>query len=226
LFVIEGSAAMAIRAVLFDFDGVIADTENHHVAAWERTLYTMGWEFPPELVARAAEIDDRVFLTDLFAMKSVAPGDVDGWVRRKQALVVEMLADSPRVYPGVPELVSRLATLGMRLAVVSTTWRENIQIVLRASGLEDAFREIVSKEDVEAPKPDPSCYRLALHRLRVATSQAVALEDAPTGISAARSAGIGVVAVGHRRPDGDWIAGAKFVRDLKDPDAVLEVIGL
>ena len=59
--------------MLFDFDGVIADTENHHVAAWERTLGRLGWELADEAAARAAEIDDRYFLQELFSRRSKVP---------------------------------------------------------------------------------------------------------------------------------------------------------
>ena len=124
---------MPPRAVLFDFDGVIADTENIHVAAWQRTFGLMGWRYRPTSLRRAAEIDDRDFLAEVFAGKEIDGGDVDGWVRRKQELTVALLADSPRIYPGVAELVARLRGR-VRLAVVSTTWRENIETVLRAAG--------------------------------------------------------------------------------------------
>src|SRR3954452_13561914 len=116
---------MPPRAVPFDFDGVIADTENHHVAAWERTFGLMGWDVPPEVCARAMELDDRVFLAEVFASRQITDGNLEGWVRRKQELTVEMLRDAPRIYPGVRELVDRLRGKA-RLAVVTTTWRENI----------------------------------------------------------------------------------------------------
>ena len=156
----------APRAVLFDFDGVIADTENVHVAAWERTFGAMGWDVPAEQCARAAEIDDRAFLAEVFAERKIEEGDLDGWVARKQRLAAAMLADEPRLYPGVAELVGRLAGRA-RLAVVSTARREDIRGVLRAGGLLDAFAAIVGKEDVRATKPDPEPYRAALERLGV-----------------------------------------------------------
>src|SRR4051812_47090639 len=112
------------RAVCFDFDGVIADTENVHVAAWQRTLARFGWEAPDDLCARAMEEDDRVFLAAIFARRKIEGGDVEGWVRRKQELTVALLGESPRLYPGVAELVRSLQGRA-RLAVVTTTWREN-----------------------------------------------------------------------------------------------------
>ena len=118
---------------------MIADTENVHVAAWERTFGLMGWSVSPEDCALAAELDDRAFLRGLFDAKGVEGGDVDGWVARKQETTLAMLRDSPRVYPGVCELVQLLAQEA-RLAVVSTTWRANIEAVLDASGMRGRSR--------------------------------------------------------------------------------------
>ena len=86
---------MRPRAVLFDFDGVLADTENVHVAAWQRTFGLMGWLEADEACARAAEIDDRAFCAEVFARRKLEGGDVEGWSRRKQELAVRMLACMP-----------------------------------------------------------------------------------------------------------------------------------
>ena len=91
---------MAVQAVLFDFDGVIADTVNVHVVAWQRTLSTLGWRVSDEVAARAGEVDDRAFLSDLFAKRGIESDKVDEWVRRKQVLTVELLKDSPRLHRG------------------------------------------------------------------------------------------------------------------------------
>jgi beta-phosphoglucomutase len=216
---------MPPRALLLDFDGVIADTENIHVAAWQRTLAAMGWEVADEVCARAVEVDDRIFLAELFAARKIEGGDVDGWVARKQAMTVSLLADSPRLYPGVPALV-RAVRGRARLAVVTTTWRDNVATVLRASGLDDAFELVVAKEDVREVKPDPECYRKALRRLRVPAGDAVALEDSPSGLAAARGAGVRAVAVGHRLPRGGWVGDSDFLPDLRKTSAVLAAMGI
>ncbi len=202
---------MPPRALLFDFDGVIADTENIHVAAWERTFGDMGLDVPPEVCACAAEVDDRAFLAGVFRTRNIEGGDVEGWLRRKQDLTVRMLVDSPRIYPGVPALIGRLSEVA-RLAIVSTTWRANISAVLAPSGLLDDFAEIIGKEDVTAVKPDPAAYRLALRRLKVKAAESLALEDSPTGLTAARAAKIPCLAVGHRRDAGPWCDGASSCR--------------
>lgn len=216
---------MPIRAVLFDFDGVLADTENIHVAAWERTFALMGWDVPPEICARAAEEDDRLFLKSVLATKGVRDGDLAGWVARKQATTLEMLKASPRIYPGVRELVGALSGR-VRLAVVSGTWRANVKAVLDSAGLTSAFDAVIGKEDAKKPKPDGAAYLAALSALGISADDSVAIEDSPTGLNSAKAAGLRVIAVGHRREAGDWCEGAGFVPKLYDRDKALEAIGL
>ncbi len=103
----------------------------------------------------------------------------------------------------------------MRLAVVSGTWRENVEAVLTASNLRDAFELIVGKDDVQAVKPDPEAYLLALERLKLKPADAIAVEDSPSGLHAARAAGIPVIAVGHRRERGDWVGDCPFVASFQ-----------
>ncbi|WP_435009518.1 HAD family hydrolase [Tundrisphaera lichenicola] len=216
---------MPTRAVLFDFDGVIADTENVHVAAWQRTFGQMGWLESDETCARAAEIDDRAFCAEVFARRKIDGGDIEGWARRKQELTIRMLLDAPRLYPGVADLVKHLDGK-VRLAVATTTWRANVEAVLGSSGLSGAFEYIIAKEDVKALKPDPECYRLAVARLGLNAGEVVALEDSPTGLAAASGAGVRALAIGHRRPSGDWSGESAFLPNLSDLEALNRAIGL
>lgn len=212
------------RAVLFDFDGVLADTENIHVAAWERTFAALGWEVASDVCARAAEEDDRAFLSQVFAEHGVHDGDVAGWVARKQQLMRTLLADSPRLHHGVKELVRALRERQRRLAVVSGTWRENVAIVLGTSGIADHFELIVGKEDVAHVKPHPEVYHRALEKLRVSASHAVAIEDSPSGLQSAHDAHVRCLAIGHRRPRGPWLGDAPFLPNFHDTDAALRLL--
>ncbi len=215
---------MPPKAILFDFDGVIADTANHHIAAWQRTLAVMGWQIADEVAARSAEVDDREFLAELFAERGIAEGPIDDWVRKKQVLAVQLLNDAPRVFPGVVGLIQELQGI-VRLGVVSGTWRENIKTVLDAAGLAGSFDLIVAKEDVTAAKPAPDAYQLALERLRLAASSTVAIEDSPAGLASARAAGIRVIAVGHRRPFGEWVGDAIYISGFEPARGLLQHLG-
>ncbi len=216
---------MPLKAILLDFDGVIAETDNHHIAAWQRTLSALGWQIPDEVAARSAEIDDREFLVDLFAQRGVVSDKIDDWIRRKQVLTVQMLKNSPRLYPGCAELI-RLLKRRAKLGIVSGTCRENIRVVLEASGLGEYFETIVSKEDVTSVKPAPDAYQLALRKLRVSAKSAVAIEDSPTGLASARAAGIRVIAVGHRHPFGDWVGESLYVSGFEPVEGLLRNLGL
>ena len=216
---------MPLKAVLLDFDGVIAETCNHHIAAWQRTLSTLGWQISDEVAARSTEIDDRDFLAELFAGRGIVSQKIDDWVLRKQVLTVQMLRESPRLYPGVFELI-RLLSEKAKLAVVSGTWRENIQTVLGATGLSDRFDLIIGKEDVTSVKPAADAYLLALKKLRVAARSAVAIEDSPSGLASARAAGIRVIAVGHRHAFGDWVGDSLYVSGFEPVEGLLRNLGL
>ena len=216
---------MRPKVVLFDFDGVLADTENVHVAAWERTFGRMGLDVPADQCSRAAEVDDRDFLREIFHRKHVDEGDVAGWVRHKQELTVAILQDWPPLYPGVGPLLDALQET-CRMAVVTTTWRANVESVLRPCGLWDRFGWCIGKEDVSAIKPAPDAYLLALERMKIPAGNAVAVEDSPTGLEAAKAAGIRVVAVGHRRRRGEWCEGVPFVENFEDLPAVMKALGL
>ena len=146
---------MPLKAILLDFDGVIAETDNHHIAAWQRTLSALGWQIPDEVAARSAEIDDREFLVELFAQRGIVSDKIDDWIRRKQVLTVQMLKDSPRLYPGCRRADPAAARAGPNWRIVSGTWRENIRAVLEAAGLGDCFETIVSKEDVDVAEAGP-----------------------------------------------------------------------
>ncbi len=216
---------MPPKAILFDFDGVIADTGNHHIAAWQRTLAVMGWHIADEVADRSAELDDREFLAEFFAQRGITEGKIDDWVRRKQVLTVQLLKDAPRLFPGVVDLVRKVHGR-VRLAVVSSTWRENIEAVLGVSGLAGSFDFIVGKEDVTAGKPAPDAYQLALKRLRLVARSTVALEDSPTGLASARAAGIRAIAVGHRRPFGEWVGDATYISGFEPAHGLLQHLGL
>ena len=168
---------MAPRAVLFDFDGVIADTENHHIAAWQRTLMALGWQVPDEIAARSAEIDDR----DSSATCS-RPGDRGrrhrGLGGKKASAHDPLLRDAPRSIPGWPIWSGSFAA--------GSGWRSSPAPGARTSrpcwpqrGCLGAFELIVAKEDVAAVKPDPEAYLLALERLGTRPAKAVASRIPP-----------------------------------------------
>ena len=125
---------------------------------------------------------------------------------------------------GVTALLERLRELGVRLAVASSSRRMWVAATLQSLGLADAFDELITGDDVDRGKPDPSIYLLAAQRLGVAPDRCVAIEDSPNGVQSARAAGMTVLGVrteytAHLHLDGV----ARTVDSLADLDLTGEV---
>lgn len=200
-----------LHAVIFDFDGIVADTEKLHYLAFERVLAVRGlgisWE---DYVETCIGFDDR----DVFRLRLGAGGEtpegeaLQALVDRKALAFVELVQEQGApIYPGVWTLVRRLHEAGQPLCVCSGALRSDIDAVLRAAGFEHSFELVVTAEEVTRSKPDPESYLLALERLMqthpdrgIRAEGVVAIEDTPTGIAAARGAGLLVLGVTNTHP--------------------------
>ncbi len=188
---------MPFDAILFDFDGVLLDTEPVHCACWSEVLAPLGanltWEFYRD---SCIGIDDREMLR---MMASQADPPVDWkhlWAQypAKQALFRSRMEKSP---PFEETLAELLAELECRypLAVVSSSACSEIEPLLEAGGLRRYFRTVVGGDSVTKHKPAPEPYLLAAERLGVKSP--LVLEDSAAGIASGRAAGFEVLAVPH-----------------------------
>ena len=180
-----------MAALLFDFNGTLSDDEGVQCAIFRELFAEQGrplseQEYFDVLAGRSdPEIVERWLGTGHPATAEV--------LERRVQLFRDRAGDGSTVPPHVREAVLRAAGRS-RLAVVSGAMRSEVDMVLRAARL-DVFEVIVSAEDVTRGKPDPEGYLLALRRLRLQAADAVAIEDAPPGIAAAKAAGLSCVAV-------------------------------
>ncbi len=177
------------RAVLFDCDGVLVDSNAAVEDAWLRWARDLGLE-PDAVLARIHGQRSQDTVRELVAMERQA-AELD----RIDRYELES-ADAVREIPGAAALVASMPP--GRWAVVTSGITTLATARLRSAGIA-VPAVLVSADDVERGKPDPEGYRLAAQRLGVATADAIVLEDAPAGIAAARAAGVGaVVGVGDR----------------------------
>jgi beta-phosphoglucomutase len=194
-----------LRALLFDFDGTIAQSEPLHYAAFAEVLARRGIVLDkPFYYQRYLALPDRECvrcMVEDFDRPDLRD-DVARLLREKSDAMAVRLARGVPLCPGVEKFVAAAAAR-CALAIVSGALRIEIATVLARSGLDRFFPVIVAAEDVGAGKPDPEGYRLAVERLRrrglpdLDVGQCLAVEDAPKGIAAARAAGIHVVALPH-----------------------------
>lgn len=215
-----------LRALLFDFNGVLVDDEPLHFRLFRDVLAEEGIELTePVYWSRYLGFDDRGCLEAAFsdAGRTAAPALVARLIARKAARYQEEIRRGG--YPffaGAVDLVGAAARSGLALAVVSGALRDEVEGALREAGLLDVVRTIVSAEDVERGKPDPEGYRRALEAINVEAPaggrlihphEAVAIEDSPAGLEAAAEAGLRAVGVAQSYPRealaaADWVVGA------------------
>lgn len=191
-------------AVIFDFDGIIVDTERLHFEAFNRVLKPMELGFNwDDYIRHYIGFDDRdAFRTRLAnGGRTVTSEELAGLLKQKAATFHRMVSEeTPIPFPGSVELIRELSGK-LPLALCSGALRSDIEPVFKGLGLHGLFDVLVTADDVAASKPDPSCYRLAVARLSehhqraLDPARCLAIEDTPAGIKAAKGAGLKVLAL-------------------------------
>jgi beta-phosphoglucomutase len=179
-----------VRAVIFDFDGVMADTERLHWQAFVEVLSPLGAEYSWEEYEKDyIGFDDRDGIRTALERAGIdySAEDLNRLLAAK-AEAFPKLAVSVPPFPGAVEAVQISAERG-KVALCTGALRSDVEPLLKAYGILDLFRVVVTAEDVEHSKPDPACYRLAAERLGIPAEQCLAVEDTPYGLQAARGAG-------------------------------------
>lgn len=201
----------SLRAVMFDFDGVIVDSEPAHFRWFQRLLADEGVTLTrADYDAIYLGMDDRECFTEALTRhgKTAALPKVPDLIERKSARLMAEMAERPPVLPGAVELVRTLAKR-VPLAICSGALRREIEAMLTHAGIDSCFVGIVSAEDVSHGKPHPEGYTKALALLNRAQSLARAIEpasclvieDSLAGIEAAKAAGMRCLAVANSYPE-------------------------
>ncbi len=206
-----------IRALLFDFDGLILDTETPEVDVWTRIYAEYGFQYPQHLWSRNVGMwpHDSGFDPAHYLHELTQDSLDEEALRIRHRKESDEIIAVESVTQGVGEYLSDAKRLGMRLGIVSSSWRDWAGGHLTRLGLASEFDCIITSEYVGKgrTKPHPDLYQAALHVLGVRPAQAIAFEDSPHGLAAARAADIFAVAVPNR---------ATAVLDLGDADLRIE----
>lgn len=205
---------MPIEALLFDFDGLIADTESAWYETWRDTLARFGGSLDPSTYAACIGTvglepeDELAALTGRDSLPAILEDmDADA-LRRCRDL-------QPR--PGIEELIGEGDERGLPRAIVSSSHQTWIEELLAAFGLDQGWTRLICADgDHEVAKPNPHLYLRALRELEVEPDRTLALEDSPNGIRAAKDAGVRCVAVPNP---------ITAALDLSGADAVLPSLG-
>ncbi len=186
-------------AIVFDMDGVLADTEPLKFRAHREAVEARGGELGRDLYRREmGGVHEEVMRAFLAASGlETTPGALEAYEERFRAAYRRLLARELEPMEGAPELLDRCREDGRRLALVTSSERWMADLVLEGLGARDAFGAVVTADDVEREKPDPEPYRRARSALGAAAERAVAVEDTRAGVASAAAAGLPVVAVRH-----------------------------
>ncbi len=202
-----------LRAILFDFNGVLVDDEPIHLELFQKVLAEEGIDLSAEdYYAHYLGFDDRgCFRAVLEAAGSpLAPDRISRLIARKSAYYqLRIRRDGFVVYPGAAELIEEVAAAGLMLGVVSGALRDEVEGALEQLGARDAFKTLVTAEDVEESKPHPQGYELGLRNLNalpplpsrlIHPHEVVAIEDSPAGLAAASACALTTLAVTQTYP--------------------------
>ncbi|MBN2388039.1 MAG: HAD-IA family hydrolase [Anaerolineales bacterium] len=184
------------KALIFDFDGLILDTETPEVVAWQEVYSRYGVEFPIDLWGQivggngAVDFDPVTYLTE----RSGQVIDTTLMRADKRVRDRELIAYQD-VLPGVQDYLAAARALGLQTAIASSSTHEWVDNQLKRLGLFEAFDFIICREDADRPKPNPDLFLKALEVLRARPDEAIVFEDSPNGVKAGQAAGLRVVAV-------------------------------
>lgn len=216
-----------LKALIFDFDGVIADTEPLHFAGLRQTLSEIGIELTEsEYYAEYLGYDDHgCFVAALTTHERDTDQDTIGrLMKRKADAYLESVKHHQVLFPGIQEFV-REAARSYPLAIASGALRHEIEYILESAGLRSAFRHITSAEDVTKGKPDPQPFLNALKGLQqqdrsISASACLVIEDSIPGIRGAKAAGMKVLAVANTHTVQDLREAHAIAHSLKDTSLV------
>lgn len=213
-----------LKAILFDFDGVLADTEPIHFMMFQQVLAETGLSLSKgEYYDRYVGFNDKeCFQVILSAHGRSAPSEtIQRLIDRKAVLLLDHLKSNLIIFPGVLDFVTDAAK-HYRLAIVSGALRHEIDYVLEAAGMRNAFEHITAAQDVRHGKPDPEGYLHALRgldrRSPLHRSECLVIEDTVAGIQAAQTAGMRCLAVANTYPESELAMADAVTSTLKGYD--------
>jgi HAD superfamily hydrolase (TIGR01509 family) len=182
-----------VRALIFDFDGLLVDTELSALRAWQEVLLDHGVTLPLDVWQAAIGGQSSVTTALTYLESQIGPYDQEPVVTRWRAVNLALATKQP-LREGVAELLTEATAHGLRLAVASGATGDWVAMQLERVGVLGLF-DVVSTVDEKRPKPAPDVYLAALDSLGLAPDEAIAFEDSPTGVASAKAAGLRCVAV-------------------------------
>ena len=206
-----------IKAIIFDMDGVIADTEPLHFLSVKKVVKELGYDLDEEFFFRFAgisEYDTWIRIIKEYDIKE----KIEDLMKRRRKYLVDLISERLFPNPGLYELISDVKKNSLKIALVTSTNKENMQRILNKLNVD--FDIKISGDDVKRLKPDPECYNKALNSLGLSADECIVIEDTPIGIKAAKDAKIKVIGITTTLPAEKLFEADKIINTLKELDYI------
>ena len=202
-----------LQAVLWDLDGVIADTGSYHCRAWQEVFSQICISFTEEHFMRHFGQRNDTIIRDTVG-QDITPAELEAIAAKKEKAYRRLVAGNIRALPGAVELLAALKHSGIKSAIASSAPPENVSTVIAGLGIDNYFDAIACGREVTEGKPSPQIFLLAAAKLKAEPAGCVVIEDAVAGVTGARRASMKCLAVTN----------SHSVASLKEADLVVATL--
>lgn len=212
--------------VIFDMDGVLADTGPIHFQSWVKMANEdAGVNFTKEFFEESFG-QQSIPITRKLVGTNVEQALVEKWANLKEKYYREMVKNKLEAIPGVIELIRDLKKENIKMAVGSSGPLENVELLLTSLKIKHYFDVVITAEDVKNGKPDPDVFLIAANKLDLKPENCLVIEDAPVGIEAAKRAGMKSIALTTTHKREELYQADIIVEDLTNihKDAILKLL--
>jgi beta-phosphoglucomutase family hydrolase len=203
------------KCVIFDMDGVLANTAPFHIGAWEEFVRRRNISIDQQFFWNAFGLGNDEIFPPLFNRK-MTKEEIDSLTEEKESLFRDKITGKIRPFPGVVELIKSLKTANYALAVGSSAIRLNVETVIHGLGLGRYFTCVVTGDEVTKAKPEPDIFLKAADLCKIPPAQCIVIEDSFHGVTAANRAGMKCIAVTNSHPADKLGAANLVVTSLAD----------
>ena len=211
------------RTLLWDMDGVIADSYAFHFAAWQETFARRGVEFTEAAFSKLFGARNDYIVGNVMG-RELPDKDIRIIVEEKEENFRRKATGNIKPFPGALSLLHAIKSGNFKLGLVSSAPMDNIDLVLSECNLKDIFTCVVFGQEVSASKPSPEIYLLAAKKLESIPNDCTVIEDSPLGVKAAKTAGMKCLAITNTHPRQKLEEADKIVDSLENVDLITLLI--
>ncbi len=183
-----------VKAVIWDMDGIIADTAQYHHNGWQIVFRKRGINYTKADFRRNTGKRSDTIIREVFGEK-IPQNEITEIIQEKDETFRQLMGQTIKLFPGVLKLIISLKEHGFKIAIASSAPMENIQLITRSLKIDNRFDAIISGWEVTKGKPHTQTFLLAAEKLGVAAENSIVIEDAISGVTASKRAGMRCIAV-------------------------------